>query len=64
MYQRGADRPPVRPEDGEVCRAAERSSGSAEARLEEIRRRVASGGYESPEIMKCVARRILERGDL
>lgn len=54
----------MRPESDEVRQAAARDRAPGASQLEEIRRRVVSGAYESPEVMKRVARRILDRNDL
>jgi hypothetical protein len=64
MHEREADRPRARLEDGEVRRASRREPVADAPHLEEIRRRMASGAYESPEVMRRVARRILDRNDL
>lgn len=43
---------------------ASRPEGLTTERAQEIRQRIDSGGYDAPEVVETVARRMLERGDV
>ncbi len=56
---------PRRPEpDSGQARAGRRAGGLTPERAEAIRRRIAEGAYDSSEVLRQVARRILGSGDL
>jgi hypothetical protein len=64
IHERGADRPSARPDFGGTRDVSSRESPANAPRIAEIRRRVTTGAYDEPEIMRSVARRILDRRDL
>ncbi len=56
---------PSRGEQGREPMRHEMADASlTDERAQEIRRRILERAYDSPQVAECVARRILDRGDL